>query len=262
MNQLKNSQPKYSSDSSKCSVVCWGSSISRQAIENSDIMHQQISAYGKKIAVHKIYMLGLTANKLPDLYEIFEVTEQLKPSLICIEDNLFSHSKTTHSSKIEKEIRHLLSSWGLKARNSKQPHKLQNNTFDSHDERFDIPQQNDTLNISIILPPRTVRSFSDNQRINEQLKFALEQQIPLVILNVPRAGAVQKILIGAQEQDEIDKQIEEYKDAGFQIEYRKFPEYLPFKYYSDFGHMNDQGRAVYSRWLSKKIAEKLADQCH
>jgi hypothetical protein len=260
MHQMENFLSKYQVDDHLCRVICWGSSITRQAIENSDIMRKQIAAYGQDIDVQKMYMLGADATTFPYMYEFFETTSRLKPSLICIEDHLFSHTSQNQYNKLVSEFNHLLTAWGAKAPDNRKLNEFGNDNFDKHDNRFETPQQKDTIKVTVL--NRKPLTFSDNKRLNEQLQFVLEQKIPVVILNIPHPGKIQKQLITPKEEEAINKQIEAYRKAGFQIEYWTFPYYLPFKYFSDHTHMNKRGRAIYSKWLSQKIADKLAGQCH
>lgn len=260
--QLENFSSTYPVNNDRCKVVCWGSSFSCQAIEHSDEMRLKGGASGQNIDVHKMYILSLNANLFPYADELFNTTEQLKPDLICIEDHLFSYSSgKENNNMLINELKHLMTFPIFKRNKTRNLHHYENKNFNVYDPRFDHPQREDTLYLPDHGKTKRILSFADNELLNHKIHFILEQQIPLVILNIPRAGTIQENFITVDKQKLIDQQIHAYREAGFKIEYWKFPKSLPFKYYSDFGHMNKDGRKVFSDWLSSKITEKLAEQC-
>lgn len=236
-------------------VFCWGSSFTRQAIENRETLQEDIAFGELNVQVQKMYMAGANERSFPYLNELFEAAENLQPHLICIEDHLFAFAdRNWKNSKLSKEFRFLIEN-KIMGRPSRKRKRERPDSFDSFHWKFESTQRKDTLS----LPPieRSILSFSEHKELLQKLAFALDQKIPIVILNVPRAGIIEERLSTPKNEADIEALLQSYRALGFQIEYWKYPYYLPFSHYSDYAHMNPKGRKAYSAWLTSKMANLL-----
>lgn len=236
-------------------VMCWGSSLTRQAIENSDVFNEKLTDLGLDADVRKVYMAAVNTRNFPYLDEFFEAAGKMSPHLICIEDHVFGFAnRNWQNSKLAKEFRFRaeeLTSFSPRKRRN----KIRDDNFETYHQRFEKEQGKDTTR----LPPinRSILGFDEHDEIRDKLNFALTNKIPIAIINVPRVGKLEQRLRTPKVETDMEALIASYRSLGFEIEYWECPDYLPFSHYADYAHMNSRGRKVYSDWLAGKIADLL-----
>ena len=103
----------------------------------------------------------------------------------------------------------------------------------------------------------TIKKFDDMEYVFEDLEKLKKAGIKVVIIETPYPHLVEKEMRKPQFLQELEQIKSEYKDR-FDIDYWGYEgSTLYFKYYADAGHLNPEGRAIYTRWLVEKINQEI-----
>ena len=257
LNDMKeNAYPK------ECRVLCWGSSLTEQAINFSDTLRENISnKTGQNIGVYKMFMENLTAGQFQYLDELFNASLELNPQLILIESfiliekeqrsfmstDIFSRYKTTIKERFfPSEIKPI-----------RKKHYAEN--FDRFNRRLRKPKNIDTTYIATKI--RTIAKYEDVNWIEKKLKPFKDRHIPIIIIDIPRVGNLEKTVQTPKNKNKKEALVTAMRAAGFIVDYWSFDTFLPYSYYTDYAHTNEKGMRYYSNWLTDKITHYFSQQC-
>ncbi len=101
-----------------------------------------------------------------------------------------------------------------------------------------------------------VLSFHDHPEVKPYLKKLRAAGVKILLIQIPRPGATDRILHSGEKEKELLKVVELYKH-NYQMSYWNYPDYLPFSYFYDKGHLNKKGRLLYSKWLYAKLEKEI-----
>jgi hypothetical protein len=241
-------------------VLIWGSSLSCQGINHSPYFQEALAdACDREVIVQKLYMLNIFSSELPHLERLFTLTAAIKPDLLLIEDHLIIYQVPAgkisgiQQKFIDKTQSLFASQKTKRGRLKKQPF------FDSYNDRLLHSLQGDTTNLQ---PANQLISTFENQSLlRQQLsKYGLDS-IPIIAINLPRPYLIESQYLHTTSLRQIETLVKDYQSHGYDFTYWKYPQPMPFTHYSDFAHMNLQGRNRYSEWLAQMLKDYLKKKC-
>ena len=245
-----------------CVAILWGSSLSCQAVDHSYNFRRRFKEHsGQQIGFYKIFMLNANSHYFRGLKSLFEATGKISPDLLLIETQLMAID-VHYGHPLEAEFRNFhreVTEWWRKP----EPKKIGNHprfaNFDQFNNRLHRAQELDTIN----LPDRRYlfRDFRDNRAFNKDLARFRDQQIPIVLLHLPRPSYFEDMVMGPNGMEHLEQLVADYREAGYDMQLWAYHDPLPFSHYSDYAHMNLQGMKKFSSWLQGQLEQHFEGQC-
>ena len=247
----------------ECRVLCWGSSLTEQAINFSDTLKEKISnKTGQDIGVYKMFMEDLGVNQLQHLENLFEASLELNPQLILIESFVFieKSKKRSINTQIIDQYKNTINARFFDRKGRPVREERYHKNFNYFNQR--LLRKHKIIDTSYVATKiRNIYNFTELDWIEDKLKPFKEKNIPIIIIDVPRVGSFEKKLRTLENKTQKEAFVNAMRAAGFQVNYWAFNEFLPYSYYNDYAHMNEKGMLYYSNWLTDKITHYFSGQC-
>lgn len=247
----------------ECRILCWGSSLTEQAINFSDTLRKDINKKtGQNIGVYKIFMEGLVANQLQHIEGLIEASIEINPQLVLIESVMLMEKNKKHFFNIQilEQYRRTIDTRFFDREEVFMREKYYNKNFNYFNQRLlRGHKKKDTY--FVVTKIRSFYKFTDLDWIEEKLKPLKEKNIPIIIIDVPRVGGFEKKMRSLKNIAQKKAFVTAMRSAGFNVDYWEFTEFLPYSYYNDYAHMNEKGMLYYSNWLTDKITHYFSGQC-
>lgn len=236
-------------------VIIFGSSFTAMGIQHHPYFYDRfLSETGEQVHVFKIYMYNCSASDLKELPEFFEAAKRLKADIVCIEERLLAFDEyksgmlhlprwlQRYSLRVEGLKEHLLASLGKE--DTENP-----GTFEFfwkyHEEANWVDST--TFGTSAF----ELRSFAENDHVNQRLAEFQADGVQLVMLNLPRPAVTTRVLKSIKEKQAFQVLLKRYREE-FGMQQWEYPEILPYSHFTD-AHLNRLGMERYSDWLFQQI---------
>ena len=217
---------------------------------------------GQNIGVYKMFMQDLGVNQLQHLEDLFEISLAVSPQLILIESFILMEKskKAFFNTQILGQYRNTIETRFFNRKERHVREEVYYKSFNYFNQRL-LRKHKKIDSSYVATKTRNIYNFTDLEWIEEKLKPFREQNIPIIIIDIPRVGGFEKKLKSLTSTSQKKAFVEAMRSAGFNVDYWEFDEFLPYSYYNDYAHMNEVGMLYYSNWLTDKITHYFSGQC-
>ena len=261
---------KNYNQSSKISILIFGSSLSRNAFANPDVLENNLSKILKKeVAVLKIAIGSLNMDRA-EQSNFFNLVRQYPPDYLFIENNNLnidyrdrSQQKESFNNSLDLLIGNKLPVLiHLKLKNIK--FYLKNIIGIKSSEIMEFLPPSDPFysnNIdtskykTYFLKKGFIRHFSQNGIANKAYEDLNKKNSKVIFLHLPISSALDSAYLSNNDRIKME-QLLNYYSYKYNIETWNYPEYLSDSCFSDGAHLNYIGARKFDAWFLNKISAK------
>ncbi|MDF1698765.1 MAG: SGNH/GDSL hydrolase family protein [Saprospiraceae bacterium] len=258
-------------------VAVFGSSRVAKGIECPDAIHTMLLEKGQQpIQLNKIWESFDPFELFVEDKEFLKRLIPLQPDLICIQAEMLAiQMPTTFDQKRMQLDEKYKKIWNLKYNGNTERYIPKEIKYQSkvnqelvhrivvgspyfqgqgpcniHDNYANI----DTLEYKRATP--IIKKWEDIQYISDDLELLKKAGIKVVIIETPFPNRVEKNIKTPEFRKKLNSKKEEFKNR-FDIDYWEYTgPPLHYKHYADGGHLNPEGRSIYTEWLVAKIQKE------
>lgn len=240
-------------------VVVLGTSLVEYGVADTDFFEQRC---GKRVRVVKLYREQVNIDAFTEESPVFQLLLRYPPDVLCIEENLLLF-RMAHYLKpalntmlftvLSRHLWYLIDA--LKIRVGWLPPHPKVALFQGFPMAQHQLNREDTLHVSKYVAEirsRTVRTPTELPTVAASFRKLRQRGVQLVLLNVPRPAVLETVIQGEDRVAPLQALLRHYQQQ-YQVDYWRFKQPLPFRYFVDYAHLNHLGNPVYSAWISDKI---------
>lgn len=252
---------EWTARSDSVTRVVLGTSLVEYGVADADYFARQC---GRQVRVVKLFREAVNVEGFTDASPIFQLLERYPPHVLCIEENLLLF-RLPYSMKpgLNKRLPEVLNQH-LAMRIATLKVRLgwptadgpKRNLFQGFPPEHHRLNKKDTLDVSPTLTEirsRPVRTARELPAVDTSLHQLWQRGTRLVLLHLPRPAMLEIVIHGESRAPLLQDLIARYQ-RDYHVDYWRFDQPMPFRYFADYAHLNHLGNAVYSDWLATKIA--------
>ncbi len=244
----------FNPDKKTFKVVVIGSSLSALGVNCNERLYFK-EKFHKDIEIFKVFSYGYRDNLkfLTRELQFFDLLANLKPDMVIFENDLLAFDLINKETEFK--------TYDLPALNKFIFQTLRNILLYLKKTNDYTYEPCNPLEPEVIKPlhykinPRRIKTFEEIAFLHPYLNILNKSGTKLIFLDLPRPKIVEKEIHSGEQEKEFQKLLAKYTKS-FNISYWKYTRPLSFIYFIDHGHLNKQGRDIFSDWLIEKIAKE------